>query len=197
VSAPHRALVVQTYSKNVRYGDRDKDVLTFHIAASGQRHRIEEERAGLAAFRGPVPVAGAEFGILGIYRSSLEGKFLDVNPALTAILGYESAEEVLALDPRRDVFVNPDDQVRLMEEFKRSGRMDGIEVRWKRKDGRAVTVARQRARVSSADETADVLEAIAEDVTARRILEDEFRQAQKMEAVGRLAGASRTTSIIS
>ena len=36
----------------------------------------------------------------GIYRSSVEGKFLDVNPALITMLGYESAEELLRLDPQ-------------------------------------------------------------------------------------------------
>jgi signal transduction histidine kinase len=76
----------------------------------------------------------------------------------------------------------------LIEEFRRTGRLDGIEVKWKRKDSSSVTVRISGRAVSSADEPADVLEAIAEDVTDRRVLEDQFRQAQKMEAVGRLAG---------
>src|SRR5581483_9565469 len=115
-------------------------------------------------------------------------RFLDVNPALIAMLGYANPEEVLMLDPEKDVFAQPEEHARLFDEFRKTGRLDGLEVKWKRKDGRTITVRISGRAVSSADEPADVLEAIAEDVTDRRALEDQFRQAQKMEAVGRLAG---------
>ena len=181
------ALVVQTYSKNIRYGERDKEILTFvarQLASAVEIKRNEQAlRRSEARYRSLV-----QSSVYGIYRSSLEGRFLDVNPALITMLGYESAEEVLLLDPQLDVFAQPQEHAHLIEEFRRSGRLDGIEVKWKRKDGSSVTVRISGRAVSSADEPADVLEAIAEDVTDRRVLEDQFRQAQKMEAVGRLAG---------
>jgi PAS domain S-box-containing protein len=181
------ALVVQTYSKNIRYGQRDKEVLTFvarQLASAVEIKRNEQAlRRSEARYRSLV-----QSSVYGIYRSSLEGRFLDVNPALITMLGYASAEEVLLLDPEKDVFEQPEEHARLIEEFRLAGRMDGFEVKWKRKDGTCITVRISGRAVSSADEPADVLEAIAEDVTERRVLEDQFRQAQKMEAVGRLAG---------
>jgi two-component system, cell cycle sensor histidine kinase and response regulator CckA len=181
------ALVVQTYSKNIRYGERDKEILTFvarQLASAVEIKRNEQAlRRSEARYRSLV-----QSSVYGIYRSSLEGRFLDVNPALITMLGYGSAEDVLMLDPEKDVFAHPDEHTRLIEEFRRTGRLDGIEVKWKRNDGKAITVRISGRAVSSADEPADVLEAIAEDVTDRRVLEDQFRQAQKMEAVGRLAG---------
>ncbi len=75
-----------------------------------------------------------------------------------------------------------------MGEFQRGARLDNVEVRWKCKDGNAITVRLSGRVVNSPEETAEVLEIIAEDVTERRVLENQFRQAQKMEAVGRLAG---------
>jgi two-component system cell cycle sensor histidine kinase/response regulator CckA len=126
--------------------------------------------------------------VYGIYRSSLEGRFFDVNPALITMLGYDSAEEVLALDPKSDVFVDPSEQMRVMAEFRRGARLDNVEVRWKRKDGSAITVRLSGRVVNNPEETAEVVEIIAEDITERRVLENQFRQAQKMEAVGRLAG---------
>jgi two-component system cell cycle sensor histidine kinase/response regulator CckA len=181
------ALVVQTYSKNIRYGERDKEILTFvarQLASAVEIKRNEQAlRRSEARYRSLV-----QSSVYGIYRSSLEGRFLDVNPALITMLGYASAEEVLLLDPEKDVFAHAEEHTRLIEEFRRTGRLDGIEVKWKRKDSSAITIRISGRAVSSADEPADVLEAIAEDVTDRRVLEDQFRQAQKMEAVGRLAG---------
>jgi signal transduction histidine kinase/CheY-like chemotaxis protein len=75
-----------------------------------------------------------------------------------------------------------------MGEFQRGARLDNVEVRWKRKDGSAMTVRLSGRVVNSPEETAEVVEIIAEDITERRVLENQFRQAQKMEAVGRLAG---------
>ena len=181
------ALVVQTYSRNIRYGERDKEILTFvarQLASAVEIKRNEQAlRRSEARYRSLV-----QSSVYGIYRSSLEGRFLDVNPALITMLGYESAEEILQLDPENEVFAHAEEHTRLIEEFRRTGRLDGIEVKWKRKDSSSVTVRISGRAVSSADEPADVLEAIAEDVTDRRVLEDQFRQAQKMEAVGRLAG---------
>ena len=51
--------------------------------------------------------------VYGIFRSSLEGRFLDVNPALITMLGYDSAEEVLLLDPEKDVFAQAEEHERL------------------------------------------------------------------------------------
>ena len=179
-------LVVQSYTPNVRFGEKEKDILAFvsQQLASAVEHKRNEEalRRSEARYRSLVQSA-----VYSIYRSSLEGQFLDVNPALVSMLGYDSAEEVLALDPRREVFVDSSELASLMQDFQGGSRLDNIEVRWKRKDGKVITVRLSGSVVNSADGT-QVLEIIAEDVTEQRVLENQFRQAQKMEAVGRLAG---------
>ena len=181
------ALVITSYSEKASLHERDKEVLTLisrQLAAAIDHKRSEQSlRRSEVRYRSLVQTA-----VYGIYRSSLKGRFLDVNPALIGMLGYNSALEILALDPQKDVFVDSGEYSRLVDEFQSTGRVDGFEVRWKRKDGAAITVRISGRAVASEDEPADVLEAIAEDITERRVLEDQFRQSQKMEAVGRLAG---------
>jgi len=90
-------LAIQSYTENVRFTEREQEILTFvsqHVGTAILRRRNEEAlRASEARYRSQVQSA-----VYGIYRSSMaEDRFLDVNPALIGMLGYESLEEVLAL----------------------------------------------------------------------------------------------------
>jgi two-component system, cell cycle sensor histidine kinase and response regulator CckA len=125
--------------------------------------------------------------VFGIYRSTGEGRFLEVNPALVRMLGYGSETDLMAVDIGRDIYRDGADRERLVNNAAERGRLDEVEVRWQRKDGTPLTVRLTGVRVRGAD-GCDAFEMIVEDVTERRSLEAQLRQAQKMEAIGRLAG---------
>jgi PAS domain S-box-containing protein len=130
-------------------------------------------------------VKGAAYGI---YRSTVDGHFVEVNPALVKMLGYDSEADLLAVDVLRDVYREPAERHRLIEQYKDGGQITGVEVEWKRKDGSPVTVRLSGRPTFDPAGALEGFEMIVEDVTARRLLEDQLRQSQKMEAIGRLAG---------
>src|ERR1700746_4133425 len=59
---------------------------------------------------------------------------------------------------------------------------------WRRKDGSAITVRLYGRAVRFEDGRVECHEVFAEDVSERRGLEEQLRQAQKMEAIGQLTG---------
>jgi PAS domain S-box-containing protein len=123
----------------------------------------------------------------GLFRSDSQGTLLDVNPALVSMLGYGSKEELLARNLDRDIYDNPADRTSTLQTLRRFGKVDGLELNWRRKD-RTIIVVRLCGRVIKGHEgQIPCFEGIAEDITERRTLEEQYRQAQKMEAMGRLA----------
>ena len=180
-------LAVQHYAARTHFGEREKEVLTFvshQVASAIERKRNEEALLrSEARYRSLV-----ESAVVGIYRATIDGRFLDVNPALVAMLGYQSAGEVLTRSLERDVFDDDHAKSVLNKSFLRHGRFEGVEARWRRKDGSGMVVRLSGRGVRDEREGAEVFEVIAEDVTERRALEEQLRQAQKMEAVGTLAG---------
>ena len=125
--------------------------------------------------------------VYGIYRSTLEGRFLDVNPALVALLGYDSEEELLGVNIDTEIYRNPGDRARYIKGVGESDRIDGVEVDWKRKDGTPITVRLSGRVVRNRAGGITSFEVMAENVT-QRMQEAHARQEQRMEAIARLAG---------
>ena len=123
----------------------------------------------------------------GIYRVGLDGQFLQVNPALVAMLGYDSAADVLKLNAATDVHVYREGSPPLLQKWLQEKRIED-EVTWRRRDGTIITVRLNGRPLTDEQGAVQAFEFIAEDVTERRSLEQELRQAQKIEAVGQLAG---------
>jgi len=148
-----------------------------------ERRRAEEAlRRSEAEHRGLV-----EHAPLGIFRSTADGRILTANQALVAMLGYGSTDEVLALNLDRDVYTNREERERLLA--RAHGTDQGTaETQWKRKDASLLAVRLHVRRVSDPASGVERFEGLVEDVTEQRNLENQFRQAQRLEAVGRLAG---------
>src|ERR1022692_2358151 len=124
----------------------------------------------------------------GIFRSNREGEFLEANPALVAMLGYSSKAELTTRNLNSDIYENPADRVSTLAMYETRGRVESAEVKWKRKDGKTISVRLSGRQVRRKDGQVSHFEVIAEDFTQRRSVEGQLRQAQKMEAVGLLAG---------
>ncbi|MDT8066932.1 MAG: PAS domain S-box protein [Terriglobia bacterium] len=123
----------------------------------------------------------------GIYAADLSGNIVWANPALVQMLGYESVDEVLQLNTVRNIYADPHDRQNAVGFWDAIARPDPIETKWKRKDGKLITVRLVGRRISP-EGSAPMHEVFVENVTEQRVLEKQFQQAQRMEAVGRLAG---------
>lgn len=122
----------------------------------------------------------------GICRCDSAGILLSANPALTSMLGYDVPLELIGRN-LANLYADTQQWFIVADHFRSSQRFNGLIADWLRKDHNPITV-RLSGRSIRDEHNATFFELFAEDVTEHRALEQQLRQSQKMEAVGRLAG---------
>src|SRR6266699_2110784 len=117
-----------------------------------------------------------------------DGRRLYNSPSYQKILGYtpEELQNTSSMDQ-----IHPDDRPQVEEAAKEAlvfGVGRSIEYRMRHKDGSWRFLESSASTIRNAEGKTEKLVIMNRDITERRRLEEQFRQAQKMEAVGRLSG---------
>jgi two-component system cell cycle sensor histidine kinase/response regulator CckA len=162
-------------------GIRNEDGLVYRISGvaldiTERRQAVEALRESEALFR---KLIEASFDGIDITQ---DGVVLEVNRGFAEMFGYEIAEAV----GRKVTDFVADESIDEVSRRVADGIEGAYELIGKRKDGTPIQIE-ATSRTHTLGGKPARLTALR-DVTERRLLEERYRQAQKMEAVGRLAG---------
>jgi PAS domain S-box-containing protein len=114
------------------------------------------------------------------------GRFLDVNDSYLRLVGYNREEVVGRISLELGIWANPVERARIVEALRTHGAVRDMEITVRRKSGE-LRYGLTSAELIDLDGELCLL-GMLHDITERKHLEEQLRQAQKMEAIGRLAG---------
>ena len=180
-------LVIQSYQEDLHYSERDCELLIFvsqHIADALWRkqtaHELSvSERKYRTLFEESQDV---------IFITDSQGNLMDINHAGVELFGFASLADILKVKISLDIYDNPHEGAKFANAILQSGHLKDYEIALKRKDGKPVIVM-ITAQVER-DNNGNIVayRGIMRDISERKLLEQRYLQAQKMESIGLLAG---------
>ena len=125
--------------------------------------------------------------IIGFSTTRLsDGRMIHCNEVCARLFGYDSAAQFIAAQPG-SLWWDPRDRDHLVERFRESSIVRNLEARLRRKDGKPFWVLANLTR-REGDAGERILENVFIDISDRKSLEQQLWQAQKLDALGSLAG---------
>jgi PAS domain S-box-containing protein len=115
-----------------------------------------------------------------------EGRYIEANDAFLCTLGYEREELVGKTSDELKIWANPEDRDVMVSKILRDEPVRELQLNARTRSGQIRQVLLSLETIQLQDESC--LLASVRDITEHKLLEEQLRQALKMEAVGRLAG---------
>ena len=118
-----------------------------------------------------------ENAVEGIYQTTVDGRYLRVNPALADIYGYASPEDLIAnlTDIACQLYVDPGKHEAFADLMARQDRVHSFEARVFRRDGSIIWIAESARCVRDAAGRIRYYEGTVQDITERKQHEEKIR----------------------
>ena len=146
---------------------RDFELMTRLTALAGIA--IERKRSEDALRRSEAQYRSLFENVMeGVYRSTVEGRFEAVNPALAQMLGYDSVDELLAVPDVGPIYAHEAEREAILEALHRDGFVREAESQLRRRDGTTITVLQNSRVVRNAQGAIIGYEGTMTDVTVRK-----------------------------
>ncbi len=114
----------------------------------------------------------------GIFRSTVEGELILVNPSFAKIFGYNSVKEVLNAvnNIGQSMYYNKGDREKLLGELLVKGNLNKMETRGKKKSGEMIWISVNAHLVYEEDEAIKYIEGTITDITERKNDRDKLNE---------------------
>jgi len=115
-----------------------------------------------------------------------DGRFIEVNDAFLEASGYQREEMLGKSSLELGIWADPSDRNKMVNRLREHGVVHNKESRFRMKSGEILTILYSAELINV--EAEECIIAVILDITEHKKLENQLLQAQKMEAVGQLAG---------
>lgn len=110
----------------------------------------------------------------GVFQTTVDGRFMAANPALVRMLGYDTEDELLAVDVAQDIYMDPGHREAWVRAMAEDGEVRNAELLLKRKDGTKIVVLENSRAVRDDEGRVLFYEGTLTDITAAHELSQQL-----------------------